>query len=428
MEQDMANLKQPKYSEPALFIGIDWADQKHDCCVILKNGEKRFMEFAQTPEAIEQWVAKMNELAKGQKIAIILEQSKGPLIHALMHRPNLILYPINPKRLAKYRESFPGGEAKDDPTDAMYLARMLRERIDILKPWLPNDEKTRLLNKLCEQRRWAVNAQTKLRQQLLAVLKHYFPGVLELFGKRHQQRLLISVLKRWPDPRQLRRADPRVIRRVLKEHGVRNSERQQEVVDYIRSMKLLTKDDAVIAPLAMAAKLLAKQMEVSSEAVKQFDTCIARIFEAHQDKHLFKELRGAGPALAPRLLCAFGSDRDRWANADELAAFSGEAPVTRRSGQQKGVFRRYACPKHLRQTFHEFAESARQWCPWTKARYRLLKEKGMKHHAILRKLARSWIRILFRVWKTRIPFNCDRYIENLKKRSPEIIPYLKEKC
>ena len=144
----------------------------------------------------------------------------------------------------------------------------------------------------------------------------------------------------------------------------------------------------------------------------------------HPDAHLFTSLRGAGAALAPRLLCAFGSQKDRWDNADSLAAFCGIAPVTRKSGKKRHVRRRYACPKFLRQTFHEFADSARLYCPWTKARYRMLRDRGMKHNAALRKLARSWIRILFRVWQTGTPFDCDRYIETLKQRCPEIIPYL----
>lgn len=155
-----------------------------------------------------------------------------------------------------------------------------------------------------------------------------------------------------------------------------------------------------------------------------FDAKIAEAFRAHPDYELFDSLRGAGPALAPRLLCAFGSQRDRWTNADELAAYSGIAPVTRQNGKQRVVQRRYACPKFLRQTFHEFADAAKRWCPWTRARYKMLRERGMKHHAALRKLARSWIRILYRVWHTRTPFDCERYIENLKKRIPEIIPYL----
>jgi hypothetical protein len=48
----------------------------------------------------------------------------------------------------------------------------------------------------------------------------------------------------------------------------------------------------------------------------------------------------------------------------------------------------------------------------------------MKHHAAIRKLARSWIRILFRVWQTGTPFDCDRYIAQLKQRCPEITKYL----
>ena len=135
-----------------------------------------------------------------------------------------------------------------------------------------------------------------------------------------------------------------------------------------------------------------------------------------------RSLRGAGPALAPRLLCAFGSQKDRWADADSLAAFSGIAPVTRKSGKQCQVQRRYACPKYLRQTFHEFADSARKYCPWTKARYRMLRDRGMKHNAAIRKtLARSWIRILVpRMANSNVPFDCDRYIDQLQKRCPEI--------
>ncbi|QDV84257.1 IS110 family transposase [Planctomycetes bacterium TBK1r] len=408
----------------ALFVGIDWADQKHDCHIIDSQGRESAMELPHTPEAINQWIAKMTEKAKGGKIAIMLEQSKGPLIHALMFRQNIVLYPINPKQLSRYRESYPGGDGKSDPTDAMYLARLLRERIETLKAWLPDDEQTRLLNRLCEQRRFIVGSQTKLRQQLISVLKQYFPVVLELFGKSHQLDLLLAVLKRWPDPRQLRRADRRLIVRVLREHGVRNEERQEEALDAIRSSPLLCDDSALITPMSMTVKHLAQQIEGSIKTIEQFDQQISESFKAHGDAHLFSSLRGAGPALAPRLLCAFGSQRDRWSDADELASFSGIAPITRQSGKQRHVQRRYACPKYLRQTFHEFAAAARTWCPWTKARYQMLRAQGMKHHAVLRKLARSWIRILYRVWQTRIPFDCGRYIETLKRRLPGIVPYL----
>lgn len=174
----------------------------------------------------------------------------------------------------------------------------------------------------------------------------------------------------------------------------------------------------------MAVKLLANQIQQAQKTIEQFDAGIADAMKRHPDAHLFTSLIGAGSALAPRLLCAFGSQRDRWEDAESLASFSGIAPVTYQSGKSRGVYRRYACPKYLRQTFHEFADCARRFCPWSKARYRMLRDRGMKHHTALRKIARSWIRILFRVWQTRVPFDCDRYIANLQKRCPEITPYL----
>jgi hypothetical protein len=236
--------------------------------------------------------------------------------------------------------------------------------------------------------------------------------------------LLLSVLKRWPDPRKLRRADRQLIRKILTEHSIRNEEQQKETIDRIRATQLLTRDAAIITPSAMAAKLLANQIQQVLKTIEEFDAAIAEAMKQHPDAHLFTSLRGAGSALAPRLLCAFGSQRDRWEDADCLASFSGIAPVSFQSGKSRGVHRRHACSKYLRQTFHEFAECARRFCPWSKARYRMLRDRGMKHHAAIRKIARSWIRILFRVWKTRIPFDCDRYIANLQRRCPEIIPYL----
>jgi transposase len=344
-------------------------------------------------------------------------------VYALMFRKNVLLYPVNPKQLARYRESYPGG-GKDDPTDAKYLARMLRERIATLTTLTLDDKNTRLLAHLCEQRRKLIGTQVKLRQQLTAQLKMYFPVVLELFGKEWQLPLLLGVLNRWADPRRLRRADRRLIRRVLSEHAIRTPERQDTIIARIRSAKMLSDDEALLMPYAMSVKLLASQIRQSCQTIKEFDSKIAETMKQHPDGHLFTNIRGAGAVLAPRLLCAFGSQRDRWQDADSLAAFSGIAPVTRKSGKFCHTYRRIACPKYLRQTFHEFADSARRYCPWTKARYRMLRDRGMKHNAALRKLARTWIRILFRVWQTRIPFDCDRYITQLQQRCPEIKPYL----
>src|ERR1700730_18113770 len=51
----------------------------------------------------------------------------------------------------------------------------------------------------------------------------------------------------------------------------------------------------------------------------------------------------------------FANHRERYGNAGEVQSYSGIAPVTERSGKKKWVHFRWACPKFLRQRFHEWA-------------------------------------------------------------------------
>ena len=413
----------PSKITPALFIGIDWADQAHDCYIIDTQGEGQHQKFKQSPEAIDLWVKQMLELSGGKPIAIMLEQSKGPLIYALMFRPNVLLYPVNPKQFAKYRESYPGGDAKSDPSDARYIARMLRERISTLKPWIADDQETR--RNLSEQRRKIVNDQVSDRQRLISHLKSYFPQILELCNGGSRIVLMLKMVSRWSDPRKLKRADRQLVDRVLKENGIHKQSQREQFISQMRKSSLLTNDAAIIEPLAMTCKLLAKQIEASRETVKAFDQQIDKALKSHPDGELFTDLKGAGPTLAARLLCAFGSQKDRWNNADEIASLSGIAPITRQSGKSRVVLQRWACPAFLKQTFHEFADSARKFCPWSRARYLQLKDRGMKHNAAVRKIARSWIRILFR-WKTGIKFDYQKYLQNLLLKNPDLANFVQK--
>ena len=120
--------------------------------------------------------------------------------------------------------------------------------------------------------------------------------------------------------------------------------------------------------------------------------------------------------LVPRLISAFGSVRDRCQSAEEIQRRSSIAPVTRQSGKTRHVSRRYACPKFLRQTFHEFANHARKWSRWPAAYFRQQREAGCKHNTAVRTLAFKWIRIIFRLWKTYSIYDEDRYIQQLEKR------------
>src|ERR1044071_9046340 len=125
-----------------------------------------------------------------------------------------------------------------------------------------------------------------------------------------------------------------------------------------------------------------------------------------REKHLYAinpALPGAGPVHAARLTAALGSDRSRWRTVDELLRFSGIAPIIERSGKQFRIRWRYFCPKFFRQTFHEFAAQSIQDSFWARAYYSMQRAKGKDHHAAVRALAFTWMRVIWKCWQPRSP-------------------------
>jgi transposase len=316
------------------------------------------------------------------------------------------------------------GGAKDDNRDSYYLARMLVERQDDLRPMKPDDPLTRKISLLCQTRRQLVDDKTGVTQQLHAVLKMFFPLLLALPGNRLDCGLKQEIMRRWPDPRKFQKLNRQTLEKLLRRHRCGNDDQIIELIKTIRSTRLVTTDGSLIDPLVIRTQTLAEQIKSIDKGIEQLEKEIALAMNQHPDAKLFTALPGAGVALAPRLLAALGSDRDRWRDASELGSYSGILPVTRQSGKTKHVSRRRACPSYLKQTFHEFADAARKFCDWSRAYYDLQKANGMAHHAAIRKLASRWQRILLSVWKTRKPYDDARYTEIMKRKLPALIPYL----
>ncbi len=82
------------------------------------------------------------------------------------------------------------------------------------------------------------------------------------------------------------------------------------------------------------ALVLVDQLRVTLKAIDRFDAQIAEIAPTLPDYALFKSFPGAGTHLTPRLLVAFGEQRERFATAAEIQKYSGVAPVTERSGNK----------------------------------------------------------------------------------------------
>lgn len=167
----------------AALVGIDWADTKPDFCLrAAGSAREESGVMGSMPEEIDQWARGLAARFPGGTIAVCLEQAKGRLLYALWKYDHLVLYPINPRMLAKFREALAPSGKKDDPADAQLLLALVSTHQAKLKPWRPADEHTRTLHFLVEHRRNLVQDTTRLTNRLTSVLKGYVPHVLRRFA------------------------------------------------------------------------------------------------------------------------------------------------------------------------------------------------------------------------------------------------------
>jgi transposase len=411
------------------FVGLDWDSQQHAACILpAVGGKPQHREVPQTPEAIAQWVAELRERFPEGFIAVCLEQARGALVYALMQYDFLVLYPINPKQLSDYREALYPSGAKSDPNDAELLARFLREHADKLRAWRPDDAITRELRFQTEERRTLVEERVACTNRLQQRLNESYPLALQWAGQDLCSEVFLTVLERFPAQRELQRASPQQLERWLPKLRVADPEtKKQRLTDRmaaIRNALPMTTDAAVLGHARLAILNLVRLIRVLNRAVADVDQRIAELFSQHPDSALFASFPGAGKALAPRLAAAFGTDRDKFESAQDIQQLSGIAPVTKASGKSKVVHMRWACPKFMRQTFHEFAGCSIKFSVWAKAYFRMRKARGHRHQEIVRGLAFKWQRIIFRCWQARENYDEARYLQRLHDTNSPLIPFL----
>jgi transposase len=405
----------------AACIGLDWADAKHDICLQAAGSERReFLVLEHRPEAIDAWVQTLRTRFHGQPVAVCLELKKGPIVSALRQYDFLVLFPINPFTLATYREALPPSRAKDDPTDAELQVELLLKHCDTLTPLPPQSPTMRAFAQLVEHRRRLVGDKVRYTNRLTSALKNSFPHVLQWFQEKDTG-IFCDFLSRWPTLKAAHLARRTTLEHFFRAHHVRSADVITTRIEAITSAVALTTDTGVITPNALLVQALVAQLRVTLQAITDFDNAIADHAQSHPDFPLFDALPGAGPVFAPRLLVAFGEQRERYASAEALQQYAGIAPVTERRGKKSWVHWRLQCPKFLRQTFVEWAAESIRHSFWAQAYYQQQRDKGKAHQAAVRAVAFKWLRILYRCWQERTPYDESIYLQALKRRNAPLL-------
>ena len=414
-QENVAAVKVSAEPQFAALVAIDWADQEHVWCLQAVGSEQREQGTVKnTPEEIEAWISRLCQRFPTAPIAVAMEKCRGRLVLLLSKYAQLHLYPIAPQAAANFRKALHPSGATDDGRDADALLEMLCRHRPHLRRWSPDTEQTRAVQNLVEERRRLVDEKTRLSNCLTDKLKIYFPQMLEWFD-RLDSKLVCTLLQRWPTLPKLQKVGASRLRAFFRKHHCRGELIENRITGITQAVSAIT-DEPVIQAQAAMVQVLAGMQAVAVEGVQELDRRIEEAVNVHPDFFIFDSFPGAGAVMAPRLLAALGSQRERYSQASKVESLSGIAPVREQSGRTTWIHFRSSCPKFLRQTFHEWAGHSLAQCAWARDYYQQQRARGKGHHAAVRALAFKWIRILFRCWKDHVPYDETRYLESRAKR------------
>jgi transposase len=413
--------------ECAALIGLDWGDQEHAIALRARGGSGvETFTLAHSAEGLHGWLEGLRERFSGEPVAIAVESSKGAVVAALLEHPWVLIYPVHPATSRRFSTAFTPSRAKDDVPDACTLLEILWGHRARLRQLAPHDPETQRLGLLNEARRTLVDRRTLLSNQLTSLLKNYYPQALALTGEKRYAPMALAFLERWPELGALQQARPQTLRCFYHKHGVRRPEVIARRLELIHSARPLSTNRAWCEVSMMELRLLVAELRVLAAHLERFEEAIEEAFAEHPERAFFASLPGAGAAMAPRLAVIFGTDRLRWQSAVELQTYYGIAPVLEGSGSKRWVHWRWNAPTFARQTLVEWAGLSVKASAWAAAYYHLQKSRGKAHAAILRSLAFKWLRILWRCWVQRTPYDETRYLASLQARSPALFALISQ--
>jgi transposase len=410
--------------ELAAFVGLAWAEATHDVGIQAAGTARReFVVLAHRPAAIAAWVCTLRTRCNGPPIAVCLALNTGPIVSALRPYAFLVLFPVHPLTLAKSRAAFTPSRAKDDPTAADLQVELLLKHRDTLTPRTPQSPTRRALAPLVEPRRRLGGDQVRLTHRLTRALTNSFPHVRHWVDEKDTA-LFCDFLHRWPPLTAAPLARRSTLEGCFRAHHGRSADLIAPRLQAIKSAMALTTDAGLLTPNALLVHALVAPLRVTLQAIADCDKAMAPRAQGPPAFPLFDALPGAGAVFAPRLLVAFGEQRERSTSADALQTYAGIAPVTERRGKKSWVHWRFQGPKFLRQPFVEWAAESIRHAFWARVYYPQQRDQGKAHQAAVRALAFKWLRMLFRCWQERTPDNESVSLNALHRRGSSLIQNL----
>jgi transposase len=387
------------------FAGLDWASKVHAVCIIdERGGVCERLDIEHNAEGLARLQRRLEHFGRPR---IAIERPSGLVVDTLVDA-GFAVVPIHPNAVKATRPRYRSHGAKSDASDAYLLADLLRTDGHRFASLAPQSDEIRALRALVRGRDDLVATRVQLANQLRSLLESFWPGAVEVFADIDSP-IALAFIDRYPTPDSAQRLGPKRMAAFCAQHAYSGRRNPEELL-----VRLHHPPAAVCAELEMDAKgdlarSLARTLLRLVEHIRLLSSRIEHHVASLDDGKLLMSFPRAGRLCAAQILAELGSVRDRFASDEHLAAEAGVAPVTYASGKSKSVTFRWACNHRLRTALTCLADNSRHANAWAASVYANARGRGCDHPHAVRILARAWVRVLWRAWIDRQPYDPSRH-------------------
>ncbi|MCW5631345.1 MAG: IS110 family transposase [Rhodoferax sp.] len=395
------------------FAGLDWASQSHAVCVIdAQGGVCERLEVAHNATGLAEL---LRRLKHWRYPPVAIERPSGLVVDTLVEA-GLTVIPIHPNAVKATRPRYRSHGAKSDASDAYLLADLLRTDGHRFKPLSPQSDEIRALRALVRGRDDLVATRVQLANQLRSLLESFWPGGAAVFADVDSP-IALDFIERYPTPESAARLGPKRMAAFCAQHAYSGRRSPEELLERLHQAPASVNGELETDAKGELVRCLVRTLQRLVEQIRLLSSRIEHHVASSDDGRILMSFPRAGRICAAQILAELGSVRERFGSDEQLAAEAGVAPVTYASGKSKAVAFRWACNHRLRAALTCQADNSRHDSVWAADLYAKARARGCDHPHAVRILCRAWVRVIWRAWVERKPYDPSQHraLQNLLK-------------
>ena len=386
-----------------IFVGIDIAKDKHDCCILNSDGEVLFKPFtiSNNLEGFNSLFTRISSITKDvSQIKVGLEATGHYSYNILgfLLGKELPTYVFNPLHTNLYRKSLSLRKTKTDKVDSHTIALMLASDVTS-KAYSYTAYHNEELKSLARYLFSKTSEQTRLRVSISRLITILFPELESFFSTLHITSVY-TLLSTFPSAKHISEANLSKLTNLLNtaSHGHFKREKAIQLRELARSSigTFIPSKSLELQQTINYLRVIYKDIEEIKERIKEI------MLEMNPP---ILSIPGIGYQTGAVILAEIG-DFDRFSSPDKLLAYTGISPSTYQSGKMSGVYS-HVEKRGSRYLRYALMEATRLVCHWEPTFSSYLAKKlaeGKHYNVAISHAAKKLIRVMYHLQKTNQTF------------------------